>query len=207
MFGLLTRKKPVHPPRRRQARLQLEHLESRDVPSTLSVSVNWGIDRVYSLTGKLTDTATPGGQTVVFSGVVNGTTVTQSDGSFMFLPGNPTLGTVTASTAGASPVSINVADTPPVITALHAVQSSGNYWCFDGQVSYSGNPCDVTVKFGGAPVSLQNQSVTCDMTGHFDLWLMLNGTSTDNGTFTAQGVTSWGTLSDVASGNVYQMGT
>jgi hypothetical protein len=119
-------------------------------------------------------------------------------------------GTVTAAAADGSSntPSFTLTDATVAITSFSASEGTNHLWTLSGTVDYSGrSTMGLVVYFGGAPVSLANQMTAADGSGHFQLSLTLNGTSTDNGTASAQVVTPWGDYSASALANVQQTGT
>src|SRR5947209_18357603 len=83
MFGLLpSSPRKVSSLPRRRARLSLERLESRDTPSTLSLSVSYGFGANVTLSGDLTNAPTPANQTICFSGQASGMAFTDANGHF-----------------------------------------------------------------------------------------------------------------------------
>jgi hypothetical protein len=206
MFGRLTRKTRFLSSPLRHARLQLEHLENRDAPTALSMNVSYGINKNVNLSGQLTDVANPGGQTITFTGKVTGTTTTNADGTYLMTAQATGLGTVTATVPGAT-ATVTLTSTAPQMVDLDAVESSGHWWEIYGDVSYWNSFSDVTVNFGGAPVSLQGKSTNVQANGHFDYWIQLNGTGTDNGTMTATPVDCWGLQGNAMLDLIYQTGT
>jgi hypothetical protein len=82
MFGLLSPSGKKVPRSRPWARLNLENLESRDNPSSLSLSVSYGSGYFITLTGRLTNASTVANQAVGITGVACGTTYTDSCGNY-----------------------------------------------------------------------------------------------------------------------------
>jgi hypothetical protein len=209
MFGLLTRagrKKKVPAPRR--ARLGLECLESRDAPSTLTMSVAYGSGRGITLSGALTGTPCPAGQTVRISGQAAGLAVTDSGGHYTINLVASGLGPVSGKTVDGSSntAQVTLTDTAPVLTNLKACEGVGDLWTFSGTVTYR-SPQGLTVSFGGQPVTLQGKITPVSYTGTFSLSIRLNGTSTDNGMVSAGVMDPWGLTSNTLEVNVQQMGT
>lgn len=198
----------------RLARPSLEWLESRDVLSTLTLSVTYGLGRSITMSGDLSGTGQLGQRNVVLGGQVSGYTVTDSFGHYEIIVNAAALGNVTAQMVaepGANDSS-NVAtftltDEPPVITDFVAIEMPGHLWILRGTVTYFRVFESLTINFGGSPVSIRGLTTNADGTGHFELGVILNGTQTDNGTATAQAVSPWGTLSELATDWIFQTGT
>jgi hypothetical protein len=204
MIGLLTRKKVRPTPR--FARPSLEALEGRDAPSTLAITLEYGGGKCGNISGTLGDTANPGGQTIVFSGITTGTCTTSSDGTFVFPCVFTSLGTVSARGPGSNVATATLNIAPPHLNSFDAYEQPMGF-SLQGSVSYSSIFSDVTIRFGGAPQSLQNATCMVDYTGNYNYVALLNGTSSDNGTATAQAVDVWGQTSNIVCDYIHQTGT
>jgi hypothetical protein len=70
----------------------------------------------------------------------------------------------------------------PYITAF-GCSSSGGVWTFTGHVE-DDTPGGLTIRFGGAPLSLQGKTAVTDSSGNFSLTLSLQTNGSDAGTAT-----------------------
>src|SRR5262245_31934517 len=207
MLGLLPPRSPR--PTHRARPLSLEVLEDRNCPSTLNMGImSSGFGTNVTLSGILTNSDNPGGQTINFGGKVSGAAITNPMGMFTVTLPATGLGDVTAQTAdGMSNVATVTLTAPaPVITRFQAIEGTGHMWTFQGDLTYR-CPQALTVNLGGAPVSLQGRMASVDNTGHFWVVIELNGTNTDNGTASAVTTDPWGQTSNTKYSNVYQTGT
>jgi hypothetical protein len=204
MLGLLTRKTARPAPR--LARLGLEALESRDAPSFLSISLNYSSNKSGAVNGRLANTPNPGGQTIVFSGITSGTVTTNANGSFTYPCTFTALGTVFAQGPDSNLAQATLSIAPPVLNSFTAVENQTTF-TLSGSVSYSSNFADVTVNFGGCPVTLQNKSTSVDYTGSYSYLWTPNGLASDNGTCWAQAVDVWGQTSSQLLETIHQTGT
>jgi hypothetical protein len=207
MFGIWTRPRPKYRRAPRPSvRLYLERLETRECPSTLSLSVAYGTQRNVTLSGQLTNAPNVGGQTIRIWGVASGTAVTDASGNYSVTLTASGLGQVSAATADmhSNTAHVMLTDTAPTISNFVATESSGDIWTFSGHVSYSHRMQGLTVTFGGQVASLQGQTTTVNASGYFTFTIQLNGTMGDNGMATAVIDDSWGMLSNTAMANVYQ---
>jgi len=212
MFGLLRRSTRNTNPNKatRHARPRLEALEGRDVPSTLTLSVSYGIGRNVTMSGTLSDTPNQSLQAINLGGQVSSTTMTNAYGQYSVTLTASGLGTVTAKAADntSNTASADLTDVTPVITDFFATEGTNHVWTFSGDLTYGGrSTMGMLVYLGGAPISLSNQTAMVDNSGHFTTNVTLNGTASDNGMATARVVTPWGDWSDFASANVFQSGT
>ncbi len=209
MLGLLSRQKKSSSPVARQARPWLERLEDRCVPSTLTASVTYGTARSITLTGTETADGSVSGKTITIWGVASGSTTTDTNGNFSITLTASSLGDVRLKdTDGSSNiVTITLTDTAPALTSFTAVEGSGNVWCFSGTVAYNRSFSDLTIYFAGTPISIQGKTTTVDNTGHFELYLTLNGLASDNGTVSASATDAWGLTSNTLTDTVHQTGT
>jgi hypothetical protein len=215
MFGLLSRHHKVRSAPRR-ARPQLEHLESRDVPSTLTLNVTFPVNKVFTLTGTLSNSPNLGGVVINFTGVYTGSTATNSDGTFVVPASATSLGTITARTADgtSNAATVTLSDATPCISGFGVIQGPNQAYTFEGTVSYPYSYADLTVVFtpeGSNPRTIanlvamnQNHSSGVDNTGHFEWSVVLDNTPDDNGYVNAQAFTGWGTASCVKTTYVNQ---
>src|SRR5207237_6725763 len=93
--------------------------------------------------------------------------------------------------------SVTLVSAKPRFESFICQELTNGWYRFTGKVldeSVGG----LTVYFGGAPVSLMMKSTTAQADGEFTFDIHLNGTSTDNGTASAQVTDWWGRTSDNA---------
>jgi hypothetical protein len=193
----------------RRARLSLEPLERRDAPATLTLSVTSLDGKNVNLSGTLGGVSNPSMQTISISGQAMSTTSTNSQGQYSVNVQAQGLGTVTATSQDGSGATATAAltDVTPSLT-LSGHEYSNHSWEFYGDVTYPGHSLQaLKITFGGTPVSVTGQTTMTDFNGHYDVWVWLNGTSSDNGSLTAKVTTPWGTESDLATFAIYQSGT
>ncbi len=199
MFGFFSRSRPKSPAARGSSfRPSLEELEPRNCPSDLCVGVyTMASTKQVTFVGQVTNMSSPGGVTVLFSGVVGGSTTTDSNGNFR--------ATLTASAQGTSYVAtadgesniaqVAVADPGTTITQFSGVAGLGNFETFSGQVQggYQGE----VVNFSGLK-DLQGQSATVGANGSFSFTVELDGRQDDEGEAYAQATDAWGVQSNEA---------
>ncbi len=140
MFGWLSSssaKKASRP--QPTARLGLERLETRDTPSTLTMSATYGLGHNVTLSGNLSGTSTPANQTICITGVASGMAETDANGNFSVTIQANTLGEVDAQTMdGASNVaSVTLTDTAPKCFNFGGVPEGNNMWVFSGTVTWT----------------------------------------------------------------------
>jgi hypothetical protein len=206
MFGLLARRRKIAAPSTpRFARPGLECLETRDCPSTLTVSLTYGPQHQVVLQGRLSCAANVANQAVTFSGVVSGTAYTDTKGNFSATLVAQSLGNAMAQTAdGLSNVAqVAVSNVAPVIQNFFGSCSAANFWTFSGTVvdEYAAG---LIVKFAGSVNSMYGMTTTVQPHGTFSYTKQLANTSNDNGVVTAQVTDWWGVASDPASSYVSQ---
>jgi hypothetical protein len=212
MFGLLTRassKAPVASclvPRR--ARLRLEELEGRALPSTVTLAVTYGTGKNITLSGVLSNTATVSGQQIDISGVASGTATTDASGDFSVNLTATGLGDVKAVThdQSSNAATVTLTDQAPVLTAFQATEGTNHVWTLSGTVTYFRYFASMTINFGGTPVHVQGVTTNADETGHFEVCVQLDGQADDNGLVWAQAVSPWGTTSDKLYDTILQTG-
>jgi hypothetical protein len=217
MLGLFRRRQRRETPRVRRAPLTLERLESRDVPSTLTLSITpSGIDKTVTVSGEYhQDLASnePGqlckiaalntNHTIHLGGVVNGTAVADASGHFIRTLLATGLG---AATAWADDGSSNVATAtlvvkPPTIDTLRAVEEPTD-WVFSGHAT-GYNPGSLTITLTGLG-SVKNITVTVQANGNFTTSVHLDGTANDDGWLRAVTTDVWGQTSNRALYLVHQ---
>ncbi len=216
MFGrMFTADEKVSTVRTRSARLSLEHLESRDTPSTLTLSVTYGLGHNVTLSGDLTNTSTPANQSIMLSGQVALMTTTDTNGHFSVATSATALGEIDAQTMdGQSNVaSVTLTDTAPQAWALSCIECTGDVWEFKGTVTWNRPFTTMSAilygpypSVGDFPVVVQsNGTVTNGVsTGTYDVFIQLNGQTSDNGSVIFQATDCWGLLSNEAQGYIYQ---
>jgi hypothetical protein len=206
MFGLLALpRRKIATPSPRLARLGLERLETRDCPSTLTLSLSYGPQHQVVLSGNVSGAANGADQAVSFSGVVSGTAYTDANGNYSATLVAQSLGNVSAQTAdGLSNVAqAKVSNVAPVINNFIAACSAANFWTVSGNV-VDEYPPGLIVTLGGSVNSLYGATTTVQSDGTFSYTKQLNNTSGDNGVVTAQVTDWWGLTSTVASSCVDQ---
>jgi hypothetical protein len=214
MFGLVSLSAKKSFCRRPPARLGLEHLERRDTPSTLTVSVSYGIGATITLSGNLTNAPTPGGQLISISGKATGAAATDASGHYSVTLNASGLGEVDAQTSdGSSNVaSVTLTDDAPLVSNFIAIREANNVWEFSGTVTYDRPWTGMQVAITG-PTSLVTIPVSAnsggnmssgECTGTFDVCIQLDGTSDANGVYIAQATDFWGTLSNQANYSISQ---
>jgi hypothetical protein len=218
MFGLpspSTRKVSAVPPR--AARLSLEHLESRDTPSTLTISVSYGLGSNVTLSGDLTNTTTPANQAISIWGEAGGMPYTDANGHYSITLPASALGIVYAQTMdGSSNVATaTLSDTAPKVFNFVGKEDGGNFWEFSGTVTWSHPFLTMNAQIQGpAPVGIVPATVQSNgtmangvCTGTFDVIIELNGQTSDNGSYIATATDFWGTQSNQAVDCIWQPGT
>lgn len=210
MFGLLTRT-----PRRaapsirpvRSVRLGLEALETRYCPASLSLAVAYGTQNNVTLSGDLTGTNSPGGQTIQIGGPVSGVATTDANGHYSITLQENGYGTVGASwmvNGMAQATAMNMIVPPPNIDQFSATMQSGDIWTFSGHVT-DPNPNGLVIQFGGlSSLTNPNATATVNASGYFSYTVQLNGTSSDNGTAWAETTDGYGQQSNTAMFEVVQ---
>jgi hypothetical protein len=233
MFGLFRQRPRRKTPRPTRARLDLERLEGRDVPSRLTLSITpSGVDKTVTVSGDLRpDPVTSGPsptsafaplatnqavsldgvvtspsvarQPIDLGGVVQGSAVTDANGHFTLTLPATGLGTARAWTDDGSS---NIA------TATLAVPPP----IISGLIAaeeptdwvISGhvtgyNPGSLTITLGGL-ASVRNLTVTVDAKGNFATAVHLSGTVQDDGFLSAVTTDVWGQGSKQALYLVHQ---
>jgi hypothetical protein len=212
MLGFLTRstrKKKARP--RRDARPRLELLEARDAPATLALGpVIYGDARSVIISGHISDTTTPDGQTVLLSGAATGQAQTDASGDFSATLTADSLGVVSVQAPGSNVAQVTLTDAAPAITQYDASTQGGNWWELKGAVSYTAGRSLVglSMSFTGQPATFA-AGKTCPVNadGTFDLVVQLNGTPSDDGMVSAVCTTAWGTASLRELVEIHQLGT
>jgi hypothetical protein len=90
----------------------------------------------------------------------------------------------------------------PVIVNFVCVGTTGGVWTFSGTV-LDDTPAGLTVRLGGAPISLQNQTAMTDSGGNFTKSFVLRTDGSDAGTATADTTDLAGNPSNTAECNVH----
>jgi hypothetical protein len=194
MLGLLVRaarRKSSRPsrPASRTRRLGLERLEARDCPAPLlgdvsgsgatippppippyiTFNTGYGPNRTMIIDGVVND-INPGGLTVTFSGTVQGTTTTLSDGSFHVVLTASALGTFQGQTIDRQGLLSNVCQSvvqnqKPVIQNFTAWNEFGE-WVIQGSVQDECAP-GLTVTFASSIPQINGKTATVDSSGNF----------------------------------------
>src|SRR5262249_8790383 len=128
-----------------------------------------------SLVGQVTD-ASPGGLTVQFTGVFNGTAVTAANGSFSAVGVASSTGVIQATATDHNDVTLtgqaSVIDTAPTITNFQINCVSGTTYRFSGQVSAQA-PAGMIVTFSGLS-DVQGKTAIVNADGTFSVDLTLS---------------------------------
>ncbi len=137
--------------------------------------VTYGVQQMVTLHGQVTD-PNPGGLTVTFSGMVEGSTTTDATGAFSYTASASALGDVTAKVIDAGglwsdPVQETLTTVPPVILDFTIVHQFGNTYEFRGRVQDESAP-GLVVTFNGLD-SLQGDSTEVATDKTFSLWVEL----------------------------------
>jgi hypothetical protein len=225
-----TRSIPVN-----RLRLVLETLEQRDCPSgsdlssllaipdsssvvvqaqgdgaptnqapSITLNIAYGSQRMVTLSGQVTD-ENPGGLTVTFTGAVEGSVVTNPDGTFSIELEASALGTVEATTIDggglwSNTATAEVVSDPPMITDMTRTQSNGNVFTFSGRV-IDESAAGMTIHFAGL-VSVEGRTVTVEADGTFCFVVQLQ--PNEEGTVTAVTYDWWGQISNTVEYTVRQ---
>jgi hypothetical protein len=205
MFGLLSHKK-ARSAAPRLARPRLEPLEGRDAPGTLTAGVTYGEGRSITLSGTLSGVPTVANQTIQIAGQANGTAVTDANGNYTVTLTATALGDVHVGYDPNTWTTVTLTDTAPTLNDFFGNEGENRVWTFTGTTTYNRSYSDLTVYFGGAPVSIRGESTEVSTDGTYSLGVQLNGTITDNGTASAWVVDAWGLKSNVAYFYVQQTG-
>ncbi len=207
---------------RRFAQLSLESLEKRLTPSggpgnggnappvsqILTMEVQYELGRTVKLTGELSGVANVNNVKIIFSGAVQGHTFTDSTGNYEVILDADQLGMVQAVAEGTSAAAMQqLWDEAPSIVNFNAIERAGHIYNFTGTVTYHRVFHSIKVYFGGAPISLQNESTTVNHNGHLNWSKLFNGLGTDNGLAWARAESPWGLLGEKVYVNIHQTGT
>jgi hypothetical protein len=175
MFGLLSPSGTKVSRVRRPAHLFLERLESRDNPSTLSVSVLMGSGSNMTLTGTLTNAPTLSNQAISITGVTGGTAYTDANGDFSItLPDTGGSGYVYAQTQDDSSnvASASVAGgSPGTLTLSISSYGPGKEVTLTGSLSSTSNNANQTITITG----VASGTATTDANGDFSVTLNASG--------------------------------
>jgi large repetitive protein len=170
-----------------------------DVAPALTLQIANGTRNNVILSGQVTADG-PGGLAVTFTGVVSGSTTTNSDGTFKVTLPASRVGQVQATVTDgwgqiSNAISVTVSSAPPSILNFRADLISGTTWVFTGSVSDESAP-GLTVHFGGLP-SLEGKSITVGDDGTFSFTVAL--APGEEGMATALCTDWFGLQSDLAS--------
>jgi hypothetical protein len=146
-----------------------------DVTPALTLSLAYSARNNVILSGQVTADG-PGGLAVTFTGVVSGSTTTNSDGTFKVTLPASRVGQVQATVTDgwgqiSNAVGATVTSAPPSILNFQAELVSGTTWVFTGSVSDE-YAAGLTVQFGGLP-SLEGKSVAVGDDGTFSFTVIL----------------------------------
>lgn len=203
MFGLLTRSSRSRKSlARRTTTLCLERLEDRLSPSTaaadsLSLDVTYLQGQQATFSGQLRSPTGPiANATINLSGVVDGSTTTDSQGNYSITLSIPQLGTedAVAPNTSANEALVQVVGGSPTISDFTAVAEGNGLWLFSGTVTGAPTQGEV-VNFGGI-TPLQGQSTEVNSDGTFDFYAIIP--SGEGGWAYAQAVDWWGDTSPKA---------
>src|SRR5581483_5122664 len=156
------------------------------------------------------DADLPGGWVVYFSGAASGIAITDSNGDYSVTLTADSLGEIDAITMDSSFIQVArtsatlASEAPEIEDFCYSAQPDG-WYKFTGRV-IDESPAWLTVRFGGGPSSLSDQTTTVAADGSFEFWIQLNGTASDEGTATAQVTDWWGLESELALCDVHQTG-
>jgi len=167
---------------------------------SLSVLVAQGPGRTVTVTGQVSANS-PAGLTVTLSGVVSGSVITTSNGTFSWTGTASGLGQIQATVTDVWGVtassSTTLTDNPPKIVNFQAINNGKNSWTFTGQVQYA-YAAGLVVTLGGIPSLVNaNASATVQANGTFTLNIMLQ--PGEIGSATAECTDAWGQASTVAT--------
>jgi hypothetical protein len=200
MFGWFSSPSAKHsiPIKPRTARLRLEDLESRDVPSTVTLNVTYLTGKNITLSGQLTGAANNAGQTITIGGKATGSTITNTAGYYTITLEASELGAVTAQAADgqSNTAQVTLTDEAPSITEFDADELGDRVWNFNGRISYFRSMQGLKIEFGGL-ASLQGKWTQTSSTGTYSLLVLLNGLTSDNGNSSAKCISPWGTESEI----------
>jgi hypothetical protein len=206
MFGLSIRAPRAHKPfSRRSVRPFLERLEDRLSPSTitavtenLTMNVTYQPNKQVQLAGQLTSNIGPVvGQAIDFSGAVNGTTTTGSNGYYRVTLPASQLGQVNAVSADglSNTATATLVNGSPTISNFTATPEGGGMWLFSGTVTNAPTQGEV-VHLSGI-TALQNAQVNVNPDGTFDYYAIVS--SGQGGWADAEAVDWWGDISPIAT--------
>jgi hypothetical protein len=168
----------------------------------VSFSIAYGQQHMVTLSGRVSDEH-PGGLTVNFGGVIMGSAITNTDGTFSVTLQASDLGQVQATTTdmwgvSSAAAAATVANNAPQLVAASAVEGSNNVWTIQGTVS---DECaqGLTVTFSGLP-SVEGKTVTVSANGTFCLIVTLQ--TGECGTISALTTDWWGITSNLSSWDI-----
>lgn len=201
MFGFFSRTRSTSRKTLNRPRLSVEQLETRDCPalilqSFLTVNAQVLAGHQVELTGTLSG-ADAADETVIFSGAVTGSTITDADGDYSFTTADATLGTVSAVALDLQKDMLGTASTVVAVDAP-AVTLSLTY-VSQQTVTLSGTLTDIdaagqTVTFTG----LVAASAVTDANGNFSYNAEVSGV----GAIDAATTDLWGQASNTAEVDV-----
>lgn len=199
MFSLFREKRSRHRAGRlrNEMRLTLEALETRWCPSsppTLTLQATVLPNHQVQLSGSVTD-SNASGVAIAFSGAVQASTTTGSDGDYSYITSNASLGNVTAvatdqNNLSSAPVTATIVVTPPSVTASVTCSSNSKSVTVSGQVSDI-DQGSLTVTISG----IVNGTVATSSNGSYTFTAQASGL----GNVSASTSDEWGQASNTAT--------
>ncbi len=161
-------------------------------PTITNLAVVYGTNCSVTISGQVNDVS-PGGLSVTFSGVTNGTTTTNVDGTFSATLTASQLGQITVSVTNnwgvsAQNAAVSLASNGPTIQSFDVSHGDGNIWWLEGTVNDTSDQA-VRLTFSGM-AGLAGASTTTDADGNFELGIWL--APTGNTVITAIATDCWG---------------
>src|SRR5262249_15028997 len=151
-------------------RPNLESLEQRDVPSSLTLTAQYSQGTSWFLTGHLTDRSASNAYRLInFGGQASGSVLTSNNGDYSLTESIANLGDLTAQTADGTSNIPTFPLTDPAAALTNFTAREGPYHCFTFTLDASGggrNLSGWTVAFISGPISLRGYTDTLDSNGH-----------------------------------------
>jgi hypothetical protein len=161
-----------------------------------------GPNRMVTVTGQVSCNS-PAGLKVILSGVVAGSLITSSNGTFTYTGPASALGQIQAAVTDCWGITVTsstmLINNPPRIVNFQAINNGNNIWTFTGQVQDE-YAAGLVVTLGGIP-SLDNVTVTVQANGTFSYTIMLQ--PGESGGVTAECIDWWGQASNEATAFVW----
>jgi hypothetical protein len=186
----------------RQARPFLERLEDRCSPANLTMNIAYGSEHMVTLSGQLTGAGNNANQLVKLSGVVSGSTTTDTNGNYTINLKASALGSLTAVATNPqtqqtdAQANATLVDNGPVISNFKAVEE-GSVIVFTGKVTDNWDPSGLVVTLGGDPM-LNGVTATVNADGTFSVGVPYHQIDYSF-TATAQTTDSWDEASNQAT--------